>query len=526
MNKRLLDDANARAVLVSVFALLLWWVAIRPLWMQVRGYTMDDAFISFRYAQNLVSTGNLSWNPGEKVATEGYSSILWVLVLAAISWFSGHLVVVVRILDTALVLATAVAVGSSTVRRPGGLVGAGLAVSCFVLNTDLVTATVSGMETSLAIFLETLFFLMVIGRYQETEKGDEDYARQALRISLLGSLAALTRPEFNLAFAVTVATLLALDKRWRKEWKGLLIPYVAIGAAYMAWRIQKYGFLLPLPYYIKVSGERLAGANEIKAFIERIGPLLPWLPFALLARRQRAGIIATGLGTGSLLLFFMHPAPIMDVSHRYVVPLYGALCALGGIGAAALAARTVSRGLVTATLILLATASAIGIQHLDDQSLSSELLTYAAGMNKAHIPLGKALAALGPDHLMAVGDDGAIPYYSKWRAIDTYGLNDRAIALTRSKGGYAPALVLARQPDLMIFLSSTCQGYHPPPAVAYERLLLSAAVQAGYRRAGAVEFAPTYYLLLYVRDDAFGSMIEARLRQAGLLASCSLPNMR
>ncbi|HMJ10771.1 MAG TPA: hypothetical protein VK524_05155, partial [Polyangiaceae bacterium] len=40
----------------------------------------DDAFISFRYAQNLVHGRGLVFNVGERV--EGYTNFLWVLVLA------------------------------------------------------------------------------------------------------------------------------------------------------------------------------------------------------------------------------------------------------------------------------------------------------------------------------------------------------------------------------------------------------------------------------------------------------------
>ena len=41
----------------------------------------DDAFISFRYARNLLEGQGLAFNPGERV--EGYTNFLWVLELAA-----------------------------------------------------------------------------------------------------------------------------------------------------------------------------------------------------------------------------------------------------------------------------------------------------------------------------------------------------------------------------------------------------------------------------------------------------------
>src|SRR5947207_9391980 len=42
-------------------------------------FIQDDAFISFRYADNFVHGYGLVWNPGERV--EGYTNFLWTLLL-------------------------------------------------------------------------------------------------------------------------------------------------------------------------------------------------------------------------------------------------------------------------------------------------------------------------------------------------------------------------------------------------------------------------------------------------------------
>ncbi len=44
--------------------------------------TQDDAFISLRYAQNLVDGHGLVYNPGEYV--EGYTNLSWTLLLAGL----------------------------------------------------------------------------------------------------------------------------------------------------------------------------------------------------------------------------------------------------------------------------------------------------------------------------------------------------------------------------------------------------------------------------------------------------------
>ncbi|MGB5138377.1 MAG: hypothetical protein WBP29_07570, partial [Candidatus Zixiibacteriota bacterium] len=42
--------------------------------------TQDDAYISFRYAENLINGDGLVFNIGERV--EGYTNFLWVILLA------------------------------------------------------------------------------------------------------------------------------------------------------------------------------------------------------------------------------------------------------------------------------------------------------------------------------------------------------------------------------------------------------------------------------------------------------------
>src|SRR6266850_4391159 len=45
-------------------------------------FLQDDAFISFRYAKNLVNFNNFSWNADDVTKIEGYSNFLWTCLLA------------------------------------------------------------------------------------------------------------------------------------------------------------------------------------------------------------------------------------------------------------------------------------------------------------------------------------------------------------------------------------------------------------------------------------------------------------
>jgi len=61
---------------------ILPWLALLAWFSATAWFLCDDAFISFRYARNLLEGHGLVFNPGEYV--EGYTNFLWILELAAI----------------------------------------------------------------------------------------------------------------------------------------------------------------------------------------------------------------------------------------------------------------------------------------------------------------------------------------------------------------------------------------------------------------------------------------------------------
>ena len=65
------------ALLTAVAALLLFW-GWRTFW-----YLTDDAFIAFRYISNRDLGHGYVWNAAPFRAVEGYTSFLWVALLAA-----------------------------------------------------------------------------------------------------------------------------------------------------------------------------------------------------------------------------------------------------------------------------------------------------------------------------------------------------------------------------------------------------------------------------------------------------------
>ncbi len=88
-----LPQRSSLAVLLLV--LLIGVVASFAVFVIGQEFWIDDSFISFRYARNLVAGHGLVFNPGDPV--EGYTNFLWTVVtslglalgLEALPWAQG-----------------------------------------------------------------------------------------------------------------------------------------------------------------------------------------------------------------------------------------------------------------------------------------------------------------------------------------------------------------------------------------------------------------------------------------------------
>jgi hypothetical protein len=163
-------------------------------------FVCDDAFISFRYADNLVRHGELVWNLGEKV--EGYTNFLWTMVMAGVLALGLDPVPWSKMLGITCSLGTIAVVVRFGLRScggrggaspwdtlPGWMLAAAPAYACW---------STGGLETALFTLLATLAFT---GYLRERA----DRARRPLS-GVCFALAAMTRPEGVLLFGLTGCT--------------------------------------------------------------------------------------------------------------------------------------------------------------------------------------------------------------------------------------------------------------------------------------------------------------------------------
>ena len=289
---------------------------------------IDDAYISFQYARNLVAGHGLVFNIGEPV--EGYTNLSWTLLIALgmrLGFDAPMVCHVLSLFSGAILLALTARYTMLLVPSERRWV-AGLAPWLLMAANSFVGWTGAGLETLLFAALITAAFCSLLK--------DELYWAV-----FWCALATITRPEGVLYSAV----ILGCD--WLvKSWPhGVLRPYRLLkmtGPAliyllcllsYTAWRVHYYSEYLPNTFYAKAGGIPLAnGVKYVWNFvIDGSGFLL--VPAFVGAVMQKSYRIAF---TAVVMTLFYVIAIGGDAFHlsRFLLPVLpliigGALTAIG-----------------------------------------------------------------------------------------------------------------------------------------------------------------------------------------------------
>src|SRR5688572_26967624 len=120
----------------------------------------DDAYISYRYARNLAAGSGLTFNPGERV--EGYSNLLYVLVLAPVFLFARDAAVLpIAVALNCLCAMAALVLFHRRLEARHGARAAAWGALVFTAWPALWLWNASGMETSLVLLLQVALWAEV-----------------------------------------------------------------------------------------------------------------------------------------------------------------------------------------------------------------------------------------------------------------------------------------------------------------------------------------------------------------------------
>lgn len=433
------------------------------------GDLVDDAYISARYARNLVQGYGLTYNrapAGERV--EGYSNFLWVLLLAAgqtagqnpkvVSQTAGLLANLVCLFFCWLLIRRWSPASAQT--RPGGY-SAPAGALLLAVNLPLMLWAVSGLETSLfALEVLAAFFCFGDGRGRRWAAGGA------------ALLAALTRPEGVLvAVSLVLARLVFLvrdrARPTRQDFHNLMV-FLAPYLVYFGWRLVYYGDFLPNAAYAKVE----FGGTAWREGMRYLWSAAKWghLPLALffglgaygLARRPPRELAAPLVFLGLYLMFILAVGGDWMPHFRFGVHLLPLAFSLAGLGLARLesrwpasAASTGARRLLAPAAILLGLGfslfryTAYEVKPSVDQTWHRRQAQFYTAVSRW------VLQHVWQSESVAAGDIGYLGYISDVdRIVDTNGLVDRHLARRPGVAALSADLdyLLAQEPYCLVLM--------------------------------------------------------------------------
>ena len=193
-------------------------------------FVKDDAYISFRYAHNLVTGNGLVFNAGERL--EGYTNFLWTMVMVPFEALGCDLFQVCEVLGTLLSIGVIVRMGTLAVRWDEQREDYSFLYASMWLATSSswVLWAKAGLEQSLAALLPLLgayelFRAMEAEREVRKPAKGMSPSRRALLAGIYLGLGCLTRPEIHLMTLIVGAPLLVEAIR-RRRVPPIAVPFV------------------------------------------------------------------------------------------------------------------------------------------------------------------------------------------------------------------------------------------------------------------------------------------------------------
>lgn len=283
-------------------------------------YTVDDAFITFRYAENIASGLGFVYNQGEAVL--GTTTPLFAMMLAALNFFG------IPCLLSAVVICV-IASGVTSVllylwcrRLALGWLSL-LPALLYALFPRSLTADISGMETGVFTLLLVLSFYLL-------------HRKRDNATLWVAALAAVTRPE---GFALLLFVVLRLLLRGRVRIVSLLAPIFLIPGNWLLFSYLYFGTIIPNSVSAKSAlyfSHWNTGFVESLRFLFALSSPVGWVMllfalggiFAAFKRDQLLalfGLFAVGyltaLAAGNTHIFFWYPAPVYPL--LFLLGIYG-----------------------------------------------------------------------------------------------------------------------------------------------------------------------------------------------------------
>lgn len=451
---------------VSAF-FFLYFVQTYAAW----DYTVDDAFITLRYARHLIADQGLVWNiSGPRI--EGYSNFIYVL-FGALS-LSLHLppILILKSISAFSVLLSVTALYKLShlwlPKRYCLLSGLLL-----LMHPGQIIWGVSGLETA---FFQSLILFGTYCLLRAIPPNAVPPNQKDLRCvsysGLLLALASLTRPEGPMLF-VCFFVLLCFNEKSLKSKRILyfVLSFTLSYAPYFVWRLIYFGRLFPNTVYCKAIGAPSGGWELDLSYILMVWPLFIFIiPYLKHTKDKRHAFLL--LPSLCYLIALYNADWIVGFLDRHFLTALALLMPLfiGGIHYL-FGLKRFGFKRNTHTLIVILFSLISGYVFLSNHHTPRYffyLSKSAKEGNRLRHDVGDWLNThLKKSETVSLGDCGLIPYLYEGTVIDSYCLNNLAFTKSPIEYSYprfAEWLVNTKKPDYIILLSlmTLKKAYYPP----------------------------------------------------------------
>ncbi len=444
MNSRFERILPIAAALVVIGVLLArqWQIA-----GDLAGVPLDDAYIHYRFADNLARGRGFAFNPGEP--TPGSTSPLWVFLLAA-----GELAGLSPILSSKILGGLAfIACAWLTWRLARRLMGKDDSAKLFAIAAGVLVALSGRLAWTALSGMETAAFAAasLLALYQLA-----DHPLDVPTSALLG-LAALLRPEGYLLFALVLILslfpFLSLSKARPIHPSSIvlrpflnLLTFAIIISPYLIFSFAVTGS--PLPNTFRANARELPAAEYLVHYLRYMADdnalLLLLIPFGLFAAwRDRRAWPAAAWAVGFPLVAALL-TPNLRHHGRYSIPLIPFYVLVGILGLGELAGRFTQStsqilrrrlssgysfgggaggGSPRQRAMLMVVSAALVVGLISTWQWSYTFASDARDIDHMQVAMGRWVADhTSLDAQLALSDIGAIGYLSGRRVVDIVGL--------------------------------------------------------------------------------------------------------
>ena len=447
-----MSERNVRSAAISVaFLIAILGVTLHAFlgqsWESTSGWAIgnDDAYITYRYAQNFFNGQGLVYNPGEYV--EGYSNLLYTLLIVPVFFFSPDYAYTYSIILNCIFFAGTLYIFFNLLDKNTDRQRAILGTILLASSPYMWANAATGLETILFIFL-------VVACWTTLEKYFTTRNRGSFYVLLLISLTIILARVDGFIIPLIIASYYFLKGYYSDALKLLLFVVLVLGMYTLA-RLYIYDDVIANTYYAKVSGSILArltvGIEYLYWNLLRTGLWVSLIVILIvLARTRRLKDLIQHVDFATF--FFLSWLAYMlliggDVNYeRFLIVAFPM-----GIYIVMMALPTVRHWRQFVLLLLLGLFIQSVFVFFDGR------FKYRVNKYDGWITLGRFLGERYPSATIAVASAGKIPYFSGLRTLDMLGLNDKHIAKMEvdSKSfdygmeKHDPNYVLGKAPDLI-----------------------------------------------------------------------------